>query len=243
MRQEEQTKRRIISKLMREAATIFSRGQGHDMSPALPKMRAAVRLATELEDKTPLVICESNYASMAAVLGDQQEASEHIEHAIRVSMTGEMPTTIRNFVITKFVEIAILLHEDRERALTYARALLQSAVEEEQNYQQYLAAAFNLAVVCHELFRNDQWAVALFSFIDNDDVPHDHPIPKQARLLSDKIAIEQEGEDPDVWLSEVEANRDFLLEEATGGFLPKYAPGPPDDSVWDEPGPEFTDEF
>jgi len=233
MNAEERSKRRMISQLMKEAASIFTRSEGVDIAPAIPKMRAAVSLANELQDKTPLVICESNYASMAAVVGNSQEASEHIEHAIDVAIKSNLPTTIRNFVITKFVEISVLLKDDSERALTYARALIQSAIDEEDNYQQYLAAVFNLAVVAHELLDRDDWAVAILSWLASEDTPPELPIVKQSEEMIDKIAYTR-GADPFTWVSEIEANRDFLLNEATDGFLPKYAPEPPDDSILED---------
>jgi len=221
---DDQTKRRIISRLMREAASIFNEGSTTDLAPALPKMRAAVLLAEQLDDKTPLLICQANLAWMNAVCGRAHEASLHIERAIDVAMENDLPVAIRNFAFTKFVEICILLQRDQERTLMYARALVQSAIDEEGSREQFLAAVFNLAVVCQELVRAPDWAVAVLSWLSDEGGTQDHPVLEQARRTCERIV---NGMPPAVrlaWVSEVEANRDYLLEKATDGFLPRFAP-------------------
>lgn len=226
----EQTRRREISQLMREAASIFSRQQGPEVDPALPKMREAVLLAETLSDKTPLLICQANLAYMNAVCGRAEDASEAIEQAMIVAdeVVGVVALPIRNFAYTKFVEISVLLGRNHDRALMTARALLQSAVEEEESYQQFLAAAHNLAVVCNALLNLPDWALAILSWISDEAVPADHAIARQARRLSRKIARQLPEPARTQWLCEVESNRDFFLQQATGGYLPEYAPVPPD---------------
>ncbi len=239
---DDQDKRRIISQLMREAASIFSETSSTDIAPALPKMYEAVLLAEQLDDKTPLLICQANLAWMNAVCGKPAESIEHIERAIEVAMENEMAVPIRNFAFIKFVEIAVLLGREHERALTYARALVQSAVDEEANYQQFLAALFNLAVVCQDLIRSPDWSVAILSWIIDESMPSDHHIAQQARTLYRKIIQRFPPETRHTWLSELEANRDYLLEQSTDGFLPQFAPNPPESSEWgenDNPDREF----
>jgi len=225
----EQTKRREISQLMREAASIFSRQQGPELDPALPKMREAVILAETLEDKTPLLICQANLAYMNAVCGRVADALDTIEQAVVVASEadGDVATPIRNFAYTKFVEISVLLGQNHDRALTTARALVQSAAEEEESYQQFLAALHNLAVVCYDLLQLPDWALAILSWISDEAVPDDHAIAKQSRRLARKISRQYPEPARTQWLSEIESNRDFFLLQATAGYLPDYAPQPP----------------
>lgn len=228
----DQSKRREISQLMREAASIFNRQQGPDVDPALPKMREAVVLAETLADKTPLLICQANLAYMNAVCGRADDAIRTIEQAVVVAaeVDGEVALPIRNFTYTKFVEISVLLGRNHQRALTTAQALLQSAVEEEESYQQFLAALHNLAVVCNDLLNLPDWALSILSWISDEASPSDHPIAKQARRLSRKIARQYPEPARTQWLSEIESNRDFFLQQATGGYLPEFAPPAPQDS-------------
>lgn len=156
-------KRRAISRLMREAASVFSRSNVPDIAPALPMMHAAVDLASGLDDKTPLVICEVHLASMNALCGQSDPAKEHIERALETVARHEVPTWIRNFAATKFVEIAILLQQEAERARRMAVGLLQCALDEEAASEQHLACAFNLAVLTHELLGHRDQALALLS--------------------------------------------------------------------------------
>ncbi len=227
----DQTKRREISQLMREAASIFSRQQGPEMDPALPKMREAVILAETLVDKTPLLICQANLAYMNAVCGRADDALLTIEQAVHVAMDADedLAVPIRNFTYTKYVEISVLLGQNHDRALTTARALLQSAAEEEESYQQFLAALHNLAVVAHDLLHLPDWSLAILSWISDEAVPNDHAIARQARRLSRKIARQYPEPARTQWLSEIESNRDFFLQQATGGYLPDFAPLPPDE--------------
>ncbi len=221
---DDQTKRRIISRLMREAASIFSESSSTDLAPALPKMRAAVLLAEQLDDKSPLLICQANLAWMNAVCGRAHDAMSHIERAIDAAVEHDLPIAVRNFAFTKFVEICVLMQRDPERTLTYSRALVQSALDEEGSYEQFLAGLFNLAVVCQELLRTPDWSVAILSWISDEGRPADHPVVDQARKAYARIANNQPPEKRHTWLSEVEANRDFLLSSATDGYLPKYSP-------------------
>lgn len=233
---DENTKRQIIGRLMREAASIFSRTSSTDIFPALPKIHEAVLLAEQLDDKTPLLICQSNLAWMNAVCGRTRDAMQHIERAIEVAMENDLPASIRNFAFTKYVEISVLLGVEHERALTYARALVQSAVDEEENYQQFLASLFNLAIVCQDLLRSPDWAVAILSWIGDEARPADHPVAQQARKTYLKVTHRFPAETRHAWLSEVEGNRDYLLSQATGGFLPEFAPpapGPEDEKAPD----------
>ncbi len=221
---DDQTKRRIISRLMREAASIFSESSSSDLAPALPKMRAAVLLAEQLGDKAPLLICQANLAWMSAVCGRAHDAMTHIERAIDAAIEHDLPIAVRNFAFTKFVEICILLQRDPDRALTYSRALVQSALDEEGSYEQFLASLFNLSIVCQELLRTQDEAVAVLSWICDEGRPSDHPIVEQAKKAYGRIVNNHPPETRHTWLSELEANRDELLSSATDGFLPKYGP-------------------
>lgn len=223
------TKRRIISRLMREAVSILTEGNATDLAPALPKMRAAAMLAEQLDDKAPLLVCQANLAWMSAVCGRPYEASSHIERAIDVAMEGTVSTPVRNFAFMKFVEICVLLQRDHDRAATYARALLQSAVDEEGNYHQFLATTLNLGVVCNDLLRASDQAAAVFSWIADETRPVDHPIAEQARKAYDSIVSRIPVDERAAWISGVEANRDVLVEQASHGFLPRYALAAADD--------------
>lgn len=226
---DDHSKRREISQLIREAANIFSRRPGPELDPALPKMLEAVELARTLDDKTPLLICQANLAYMNAVCGRADEAMAHIDRAIQVALDdADVSTAMRNFVFTRFVEISIMLGREQQRALTTARALVQSAVDEEGNYQQFLAAVYNLAVVSHDLVKRPEWAMALLSWMADSAVPSTHPYAQQARRSYRKTAQRVPEEDRDAWLSEVEANRDALVDQASAGYLPQFAPMPAD---------------
>jgi hypothetical protein len=65
---------------------------------------------------------------------------------------------------------------------------VQSAAEEEESYQQFLAALHNLAVVCYDLLQLPDWALAILSWISDEAVPDDHAIAKQSRRLARKIS-------------------------------------------------------
>ncbi|MDK2970772.1 MAG: hypothetical protein PWP23_527 [Candidatus Sumerlaeota bacterium] len=220
MTDHESAKRQAISRLMREAASIFSQSNTPDIAPALPKMYAAVDLAGELHDKAPLVICEAHLASMNALCGQADDAIAHIERALNVVADNDVPVWIRNFATTKFVEIAILLHREGNRAQRYAVGLLQSAADEEGNAQQYLASVFNLAVLTNELLGRRDLAMALLSWIADEAEPDPGIIALQARRYYQKIASEYSEEERLTAVCEIEANRDYLLSEATNGFLP-----------------------
>lgn len=218
------TKRQAISRLMREAALIFSQSSDPDITPVLPKMYAAVHLADQLEDKTPLVICEANLASMNAVCGHAETALQHIEHALIVVQDQELPAPIRNFACTKFVEIAILLGCEHERALEFARKLLRSAADEDGNHTQFYAAVFNLAVVSNDLFGRTEWALSLLSWIADEANPADHPIAQQASRYYQKVSRRFPEISRVTEQAEVEANRDYYLREASNGLLPEHSP-------------------
>ncbi|MBI5154496.1 hypothetical protein HZA57_04590 [Candidatus Poribacteria bacterium] len=224
-------KKRQIGELMREAAAAFGRGASRDLGPALPMIRAAVDIAQELDDKTPLSICESNLASMNAVCGHEAEALDHIERAIRIAVENDVPASMRNHAFTKFVEISIRLHCEPERALTYSRALIQSAVDDEQNYQRFLGALYNLAIVSFELCGQPEWALAILSWISDEASPHDHPTAQQARRFHRKFCRIFEEEERASALSHIEANREELLRLATLEYLPEFAPVPPSPSL------------
>lgn len=235
---DDQSKRREISQLIREAANIFSRRPGPELDPALPKMLEAVELARTLDDKTPLLICQANLAYMNAVCGRADEALGHIDNAMAVALEdADVGVPLRNFVFTRFVEIAIMLGRDHQRALTTARALVQSAVDEEGNYQQFLAAVYNLAVVCHDLLKKPEWTMALLSWMADNAVPTSHPYAQQARRSYRKTAQRVPEEERDAWLSGVEANRDGLVEQATAGYLPQFAPSFGGDGPSPDTGP------
>lgn len=223
---DEQSTRKIISRLMREAVSILTEGNATDLAPALPKMRAAVMLAEQLNDKAPLLICQANLAWMSAICARPYEAANHIERAIDVAMDGDVATPVRNFAFMKFVEICVLLQRDHERATTYARALLQSAVDEEGNYHQFLATTLNLGVVCNDLLRASDQAAAVFSWLADEARPAEHPIAEQARKAYERIVARVPADVRASWVSDVEANRDALVEMATDGFLPRYALAP-----------------
>jgi len=228
---DDQTKRKIIGRLMREAVSILTEGNATDLAPALPKMRAAAMLAEQLDDKAPLLVCQANLAWMNAVCGRPYEASSHIERAIDVAMEGDVATPVRNFAFMKFVEICVLLQRDHERAATYARALVQSAVDDEGSYHQFLATTLNLGVVCNDLLRSSDQAAAVFSWIADESRPGDHPIAEQARKAYDRIVSRIAPDERAAWISGVEANRDALVEQASQGFLPRYALVPADDAA------------
>lgn len=233
MTRQEISKRRAISRLMREAATVFSNLPAPEMAPALPKLEAAVELALELEDKTPLIICLTNLASMNAMCGNREEALRHIEDALTEVSRRDLGVSVRDFACTKFVEIAILLKVQEERAQAYARALVQSAADEEGNYHQFLASLFNLAVLSKDLLDRTDWAVAILSWIVDEARPGDHPIAQQARKQYTRIAATFPARVRYAALSEIECNRDLHLEEATAGFLPDSAPPPAEDDPSD----------
>lgn len=237
---DDQSKRREISQLIRQAANIFSRRPGPEIDPALPKMLEAVELARSLEDKTPLLICQANLAYMTAVCGRADEALAHIDNAILVALDdADVGAPLRNFVFTRFVEIAIMLGREHQRALTTARALVQSAIDEEGNYQQFLAATYNLAVVCHDLLKKPEWTMALLSWMGDNAVPASHPYAQQARRSYRKTAQRIPEEERDAWLSDIEANRDGLVEQATAGYLPRFAPSFGGDDHAAEPAPDL----
>lgn len=227
MPREDRNKRRRISELIREADKLFrQRNHPPDITPALPKMHAALVLAEELDDKTPLMICEASLASMNAVCRRTSDAMNHIDRAIEIAMDNDLSVPLRNFTFTKFIEIAVMVRREQSRALTYSRALVQSTADEEPSYPQFLAAVFNLAVVCFELARKPAWAIALLSWLSDEAHPSEHPVAVQSRRLYTRVARSFLDEERHGWLAEVEANRDEYLREATGGFLPEYAPEP-----------------
>lgn len=225
MSEQELEKRQAISRLMREAANIFTRTETPDIRPALPKMEAAVHLASQLNDKTPLVICEANLASMNAVCGMGGVAMEHIQRAMEIVREHDLLVSIRNFAFTKFVEISILTGMERERALTISRGLIECAINEEGNFQQYLATLFNLAIVSSELLGEREWALALLSWIVELTCGDEIPITAQASHYYEKVAERLPGEERATILSEVEANRDAYIEQAAGGYFPAFPIG------------------
>ncbi|MEQ8821176.1 MAG: hypothetical protein RLY93_13115 [Sumerlaeia bacterium] len=220
---DDKLKRQRISALMREAATLFSGKNPPDLDPALPKMHRAVRLAEELDDKRPLLICRANLAQMNAVCGRAGDALNQIDRAINIATDDpHLPVAVRNFAFMKFLDIALLLRAENKRALIYARALMQSAVEEEEDYNRFLLSVYELARVCHDLSKSPDWALALVSWL-LDTAPHSHPVWQQARRYSEKIVRGFPRDLSHAWQSEIEANRDILISEASGEFLPFFA--------------------